>query len=166
MLSENFFAVSDPADRNIAFYTLTPAGLNVRIWEPPLEIGDLLFEPVAIEGYADWLAIADRANDRIYILNAVSREFFYIPGVSKPRDLIWSSFGDLFILTEDGEVFDYSIDFGTRNYANKHSGALFTGMNNIWSFFHSAYGDINWMDIGASRIFKAIILRARTFRAF
>ena len=161
MFSENFFAVSDPADRNIAFYTLTPAGLNVRIWEPPLEIGDLLFEPVAIEGFADWLAIADRANDRIYILNAVSREFFFIPGVSKPRDLIWSSFGDLFILTEDGEVFDYTIDFGTHNYANKHSGALFTGMNNIWSFFHSAYGDINWMDIGASRIFKAIMIPSR-----
>lgn len=161
MFSENFFAVADPADRNIAFYTLTPSGLNARMWEPPLEIGDLLFEPVAIEGFADWLAIADRANDRIYILNVVSREFFYIPGVSKPRDLIWSSFGDLFILTEDGDVFDYSIDFGTHNYANRHSGALFSGMNNIWSFFHSAYGDINWMDIGASRIFKAIMIPSR-----
>ena len=161
IISENFFAVSDPADRNIAFYNLTPSGLKMQIWEPPLEIGDLLFEPVAIEGYADWLAIADRANDRIYLLNAISREFFDIQGVSKPRDLIWTSFGDLFVLTENGEVFDYTIDFGTRTYVNRHGGALREGMENIWSFFHSAYGDINWMDIGASRIFKAIMIPSR-----
>ena len=161
IISENFFAVSDPADRNIAFYNLTPSGLKMQIWEPPLEIGDLLFEPIAIEGYADWLAIADRANDRIYLLNAISREFFDIQGVSKPRDLIWTSFGDLFVLTENGEVFDYTIDFGTRTYVNRHGGALREGMENIWSFFHSAYGDINWMDIGASRIFKAIMIPSR-----
>ena len=161
IISENFFAVSDPADRNIAFYNLTPSGLKMQTWQPPLEIGDLLFEPVAVEGYADWLAIADRGNDRIYLLNVISREFFDIQGVSKPRDLIWSSFGDLFVLTEDGEVFDFTIDFGTRTYVNKHSGALYSGMQNIWSFFHSAYGDINWMDIGASRIFKAIMIPSR-----
>ena len=34
-------------------------------------------------------------------------------------------------------------------------------MENIWSFFHSTYGDINWMDIGASRIFKAIMIPSR-----
>ncbi|MBQ7197060.1 MAG: hypothetical protein IJS40_06585 [Synergistaceae bacterium] len=160
MISENLFAVADPAERNIAFYTFMP-DLRMRTWRPPLGIGDLLFEPVAIEGYADWLAVADRANDRIYILNAISREFFDIRGISKPRDLIWTSFGDLFVLTENGEIFDYTIDFGTRTYANKHSGALYSGMENIWSFFHSAYGDINWIDIGASRIFKAIMIPSR-----
>ena len=161
MISENFFAVSDPADRNIAFYNLTPSGLSMRTWTPPLGIGDLLFEPVAIEGYADWLAVADRANDRIYILNVISREYFDIRGVSKPRDLIWSSFGDLFVLTEDGDILDFTIDFGTRTYANRHGGALYSGIKNIWSFFHSPYGDINWMDIGASKIFKAVMIPSR-----
>ena len=161
IISENFFAVADPADRNIAFYNLSPSGLRMRTWEPPEEIGDLLFEPVAIEGYADWLAIADRANDRIYLLNAISREFFDIQGVPKPRDLIWTSFGDLFVLTENGEIFDFTIDFGTRTYVNKYNGALRDGMENIWTFFHSTYGDINWMDIGASRIFKAIMIPSR-----
>ncbi|MBQ7559209.1 MAG: hypothetical protein IJT20_03075 [Synergistaceae bacterium] len=161
ILAENFFAVADPADRNIAFYVVTPSRLSVRTWEPPLGIGDLLFEPVAVEGYADWLAIADRANDRIYLLNSVSHEYFDIRGVSKPRDLIWTSFGNLFVLTEDGDIYDFTIDFGTRTYANRHSGALYSGLKNIWSFFHSAYGDINWMDIGASRIFKAVMIPSR-----
>ena len=161
MISENLFAVADPADRNIAFYSFTSSGLSMRTWTPPLGIGDLLFEPVAIEGYADWLAVADRANDRIYLLNVMSREYFDIRGISKPRDLIWTSFGDLFVLTENGEIFDYTIDFGTRTYANRHSGALYSGMENIWSLFYSPYGDINWMDIGASRIFKAIMIPAR-----
>lgn len=161
ILAENFFAVADPADRNIAFYVITPSGLSVRTWEPPLGVGDLLFEPVAVEGYADWLAIADRANDRIYLLNAVSHEYFDIRGISKPRDLIWTSFGNLFVLTEDGDIFDFTIDFGTRTYANRHSGPLYSGLKNIWSFFHSAYGDINWMDIGASRIFKAVMIPSR-----
>ena len=161
MISENLFAVSDPADRNIAFYSLMPSGLRMRTWSPELGIGDLLFEPVALEGYADWLAVADRANGRIYILNAISREYFVIRGISKPRDLIWSQFGDLFCLTEDGEIFNFTIDFGTRSYANKNSGALFSGMENIWSLFHSAYGNINWMDIGASRIYKAVMIPAR-----
>ena len=161
IISENLFAVSDPADRNIAFYSLSPSGLVMRTWAPELKIGDLLFEPVALEGFADWLAVADRANDRIYILNAMTREYFDIRGVSKPRDLIWSSFGDLFVLTEDGEIFDFTIDFGTGSYANKHAGALFSGMENIWSLFHSAYGDINWMDIGASRIYKAVMIPSR-----
>ncbi|MDY6399207.1 MAG: hypothetical protein SPL10_01260 [Synergistales bacterium] len=161
ILAENFFAVADPADRNIAFYVITPSGLSVRTWEPPLGVGDLLFEPVAVEGYADWLAIADRANDRIYLLNAVSHEYFDIRGISKPRDLIWTSFGNLFVLTEDGDIFDFTIDFGTRTYANRHSGPLYSGLKNIWSFFHSAYGDINCMDIGASRIFKAVMIPSR-----
>ncbi|MBQ6775766.1 MAG: hypothetical protein IJP53_04835 [Synergistaceae bacterium] len=161
IIAENFFAVADPADRNVAFYSLLPSGLRVRTWEPPLGVGDLLFEPVAIEGFADWLAVADRANNRIYILNAMSREYFDIRGISKPRDLIWSQFGDLLVLTEDGDVYDFTIDFGTRTYANRHSGPLLSGMENIWSFFHSAYGDVNWMDIGASRIYKSIMIPSR-----
>ncbi|MBQ7151570.1 MAG: hypothetical protein IJR94_04870 [Synergistaceae bacterium] len=160
-IAENLFAVADPAERNISFYDIMPSGVSVRTWTPPLVEPDLLFEPVAIEAYADWLAVADRANDRIYILNTVSREYFEIRGVSKPRDLSWSSFGELFILTEDGDIFNYLVDFGTRTTANRHDGALYSGLENIWSFFHSAEGDINWIDVGASRIFKASMIPSR-----
>ena len=161
LISENFFAVADPADRNIAFYGANSSGLVVRTWTPPLGAGDLLFEPVAIEAYADWLAVADRANDRIYILNVMNMEYFDIRGISKPRDLLWSSFGELFVLTEDGDIYNFIIDFGTRSYANRNAGALYSGLENIWTLFHSPDGDINWLDVGASRIFKSFMIPSR-----
>ena len=161
IIAENLFAVADPADRNIGFYYMSNNGLMLRRWSPPLGAGDLLFEPVAVEGYADWLAVADRANDRIYIINAINHEYFDIRGVSKPRDLLWSTTGELFVLTEEGSIYDFSIDFGTRTYANRYGSALYSGMSNIWSLFHSPEGDISWIEIGASRIYKTVMIPSR-----
>ena len=161
VITENLFAVSDPADRNVAFYYNGNNGLMVRKWAPPLGAGDLLFEPVAVEGYADWLAVADRANDRIYIVNIISHEYFDIKGVPLPRDLAWSSTGELFVLSENGSVYNFMIDFGTRTYANRNSGPLYENMENAWSFFHSPEGDVCWIETGASRIYKAITMPSR-----
>ena len=160
-IAENFFAVSDPADRNVAFYNLRNSEILMRRWQPPLGAGDLLFEPVAVESYADWLAVADRANNRIYIVNIINQEYFMIRGISKPRDLLWSSFGELFVLNEDGEIYNFVIDFGTRSYANKYSSAMYKDMENIWSFYHSPEGDVNWIDMSASRIYKSAIIPSR-----
>ena len=161
LITANLFAVADPAERNIAFYYNGNNGLMVRKWAPPLGIGDLLFEPVAVESYADWLAVADRANDRVYIVNIISHEYFDIKGVPQPRDLSWSPTGELFVLNDKGEVYDFIIDFGTRTYANRNRGPLYEKMENIWSFYHSPEGDVNWMEIGASRIYKAVMMPSR-----
>ena len=160
LISANQFALADPVERCITFYEMQRFDPIMR-WFPPEMSGDLLFEPIAIERYADWLAIADRANSRIYILNITSREFFTINSVQLPRDLIWSSLGELFILNEDGEIYDFVIDFGTRSYANRNSSALYSGLNNIWSFFHSPYGDIICLDIGASMLYKSLMIPSR-----
>ena len=160
LISENEFAFADPVERNITFYNRQTMNVIMR-WYPEEQPGDLLFEPVAIERYADWLAIADRANSRIYVLNMMSREYFTINSVQLPRDLIWSSMGELFVLNENGEIYDFVIDFGTRTYANRNSAALYSGLNNIWSFFHSPEGDITCLDIGASMIYKAHMIPSR-----
>ena len=161
IIAENLFAVSDPAERNIAFYSTARGDIRVRYWRPPLMDGDFLFEPVAIECYADWLAIADRMNDRIYLLNVISHEYFDIRGISKPRDLIWSGTGELFVLNDEGKVYDYIVDFGTRTYANRSAGAWREGIRNAWTFFKSSEGDISWLDMSVSRIYKAIMMPAR-----
>ena len=161
IITANLFAVADPAERNVAFYYEGNNGLMVRRWAPPLGEGDLLFEPVAVEAYADWLAVADRANDRIYIVNVISQEYFDIKGVPLPRDLAWSATGELFVLTEKGTVYDFMIDFGTRTYANRNGGPLYENMDNIWTFYHSPEGDVTWMEIGASRIYKAVMMPSR-----
>ena len=161
MIANNFFALANPAERYVAFYNFNASLPLVRKWSPPLRQGDLLFEPVAIEAFADWLAIADMANNRIYILNIISREYFEIRGVSKPRDLCWSNLGELFVLTDEGAIYDFMIDFGTRSYANRNSGALYDNMHNIWTFFKSPEGDVNFMDTGASKIYKAVMIPSR-----
>ena len=161
IITANLFAVSDPAERCVAFYYNGNNGLMLRKWAPPLGAGDLLFEPIALESYADWLAVADRANDRIYIMNIINQEYFDIKGVPLPRDLLWSTTGELFVLSENGSIYDFMIDFGTRTYANRNSGPLYEGMDNIWSFFHSPEGDISWLEIGASRIYKTIMMPSR-----
>lgn len=163
VIAENLFAVSDPAERNVAFYSTARGNddIRVRYWRPPLVDGDFLFEPVAIESYADWLAVADRMNDRVYLVNVISHEYFDIRGVIKPRDLIWSGTGELFVLTDDGNVYDYIVDFGTRTYANRNAGAWREGIRNAWTFFKSAEGDISWLDMSVSRIYKSIMMPAR-----
>ena len=161
MIAENLFAVSDPAERNIAFYSTARGDIRVRYWRPELRDGDFLFEPVAVESYADWLAVADRMNDRVYLLNVISHEYFYIRNIRKPRDLIWSGTGELFVLTDEGNIYDYIIDFGTRTYANRNQGAWREGLRNAWTFFKSAEGDISWLDMSVSRIYKSIMMPAR-----
>lgn len=161
LITENLFAVADPADRCVAFYYNGNNGLMVRRWAPPLGAGDLLFEPIAVEAYADWLAVADRANDRIYIVNIINHDYFDIKGIPLPRDLLWSTTGELFVLSEKGSIYDFMIDFGTRTYANRSSGPLYENMENIWSFFHSPEGDISWIEIGGSRIYKTVMMPSR-----
>ncbi len=161
MIAANLFAVSDPAERNIAFYSTARGDVRVRYWRPPLRDGDFLFEPVAVESYADWLAVADRMNDRIYLVNVISHEYFVINGIIKPRDLAWSGTGELYVITDEGNIFDFIIDFGTRTYANRYAGAWREGVKNAWSFFKSPEGDISWLDMSASRIYKSIMMPDR-----
>lgn len=161
MIAHNFFVIANPAERCVSFYNLNSSTPLVRKWSPPLRNGDFLFEPVAVEAFADWLAVADMANNRIYILNIISHEFFDIRSVPKPRDLCWSSLGELFVLTDDNSVYDFMIDFGTRTYANRNSGALYDDMHDVWTFFKSPEGDVNFMDAGASRIYKAVMMPSR-----
>ena len=153
MLSSRYFAVSDPAQRNIVFYRTSDLE-PTYIWSPPDNPNELLFEPVALERYADWLAIADRANGRVYVFNITSHEYFVIRDLYKPRDLLWSPLGELFVLTEDGGIKDFIIDFGTRTFAenNLNQPEQWDNLEGIWAFFHSPNGELRCMDIGASGI--------------
>ena len=161
IIVEILFAVADPAERNIAFYSINGGDVRVRYWQPPLMEGDFLFEPVSVESYADWLAEADRMNDRIYILNVISHEYFDIRGVPKPRDIIWSGTGELFVITDEGKIWNFIIDFGTRTYANRNAGALYEDRKNSWSFFRSPDGNISWLDMSVSRIYRSVMTPAR-----
>ena len=156
MLSSRYFAISDPAQRNIVFYRTSDLEPSY-IWSPKDNPDELLFEPVAIERYAEWLAIADRANNRVYMLNISTHESFAINNIPRPRDLLWSPLGELFVLTESGSIKDFIIDFGTRSFAenNLNQPEKWDDLKGIWALFHSPTGELRCMEIGASGVVNA-----------
>ena len=147
------FAVADPVERCITFYdrvTLAP----LSRWTPPER--EMLFEPVAVEQYADWLAVADRGNGRVYVLNAANRRDFFSVDVPMARDLLWSPLGELFVLTEKGEIFCVVVDFSERKM--ERTEPLQSGLQDIWALFSSREGNLYCLDVGASRLVKAVML--------
>ena len=78
----------------------------------------MLFEPVGISRYANWMAVADRGNGRVYLLDAVGRREFFFAETPMLRDVAWSPLGELFVLSEKGELFRAGLDFGRKEVRN------------------------------------------------
>ena len=152
-LSEAEFAVADPIARSIDFYDRESLR-HLASWSPPE--GDMLFEPVGISRYANWLAVADRGNGRVYLLDAVSRREFFLAEVSMPRDVAWSPLGELFVLSEKGELFRVGLDFGRKEVRSFNR--LRADLQDAWALFPSPWGDLYCLDVSASRLFKATML--------
>ena len=160
-VSAGEFAVADPVARSVAFYSRE--GLQrLASWAPPdpLEGSELLFEPVALDRYADWLAVADRGNGRVYVLNSVNRRDFFFADVPAARDVLWSPLGELFVLTERGESYCLGVDFGERRIAA--TPPLWSGLEDVWALFPSPEGDLCCLDVGASRLRRATMLPSQT----
>ncbi|MCL2009118.1 MAG: hypothetical protein FWG71_01050 [Synergistaceae bacterium] len=163
MISETEFVVADSVAREIAFYSLTampgapvdgtpPAG-QTGAWSPPDDV-EALFEPVASSAYGQWLAVADRGGGRIFFLNLGNRREFFSAEISRPRDVAWSTLGELLVINEDGDLFKVSVDFrdGRAEAVNK----LESGLTDGWALFGSPDGDVYCMDISGSSLWKAV----------
>ncbi len=181
-LSERIFAVSDPINRSIVFYDYNSYDLErspelIAEWTPPED--EFLFEPVGLSRYADWLAIADRANGKVYVLNSVSRgRNFFTVNIPAVRDVLWSTLGELFALNERGEIFRMGVDFGNRSVlnadkpawpdsdSNSNSNSVLKSdseLENIWAMFLSNNGDFYCVDIGCSKLYKASMIPPSEF---
>jgi hypothetical protein len=159
VLSSGEFAAADPAAREVVFYSFATFARQGE-WAPPedgsggeAEIpGAPLFEPVALAAYGPWLAVADRGGERIFFVDAVGRrEFFSVP-VPRPRDVVWSAFGELFVIGEGGDLYRLPVDFRSRRVET--ADVMTAGIENGWTLFSSPAGDVYCMDIGASRLWK------------
>jgi hypothetical protein len=114
----------------------------------------MLFEPVALSPYGPWLAIADRGNGKIYFLNAVNKRDFFSVELPRPRDLVWSVLGELFVISEEGTLFKINVDFRDRR-ADAPDVAE-RDIQGGWTLFNSAEGDIYCLDIAASKLWKCL----------
>ncbi|MDR1376685.1 MAG: hypothetical protein LBJ22_04165 [Synergistaceae bacterium] len=152
------FAVADPVAREIAFYSLVNF-TKTGSWSPeglPLEglENDSLFEPVAVAAYGPWAAVADRGGDRVFFLNAVNGRDFFSVAVPRPRDVAWSAIGELFAISEDGNLFRVLVDF--RDQRTESTDLVESGIANGWTLFPSSGGDLYCLNIGASKLWKAV----------
>ena len=116
----------------------------------------MLFEPVGISRYANWMAVADRGNGRVYLLDAVSRREFFFAEVPMPRDVAWSPLGELFVLSEKGEIFRAKLDLGKKEVRSLDR--LKEDLQDAWALFPSPRGDLYCLDVSASRLSKATML--------
>ena len=150
ILSSEEFVVADPVAREIVFYSFTPFA-RTDFWVPPEDV--LLFEPVAVAAYGPWLAAADRGNGKIFIINSKNGQSFCSFDLPYPRDVCWSALGELFVITEKGELFRVAVDFLTPQA--EPANLVANGIENGWTLFNSPQGDLYCMDSTASKLWKA-----------
>ncbi len=154
-ISSSEFVTADPVNRSLSFFAfLNKETVFNGFWAPPAE--KMLFEPVGLASYGEWLAVADRNNEKVYFLNLINRKEFFAVDVPMPRDVAWSSFGEIFIVSETGAVFSAPVDFGKRQAGKPSVSGMF--FENAWSIFFSPYDGLNCVDISGSKLCKAIML--------
>ena len=104
-VDSTLFAVADRTGQAVRFYGYPSLGETAE-WKPVDDgTADKLFEPVAIATYGPFIAIADRTNERVYIVDTYTlteRQRFDVP---LPRDLQWGIEGDLYVLSENGTLY-------------------------------------------------------------
>ena len=165
-LSEGEFAVSDPIERCVAFYSRfdldgTGGEENKKAvplfkWTPP-DAG-MLFEPVALDRYAQWLAVADRGSGRVYVLSLPvgMAGGFFSEEVGPVRDVMWSPMGELFALTENGDVFRLDVDFAERTITKGEP--VWSGLDGAWALFPAGSGNMYCMTVSGSKLYRAEML--------
>ena len=154
-LSAGEFAIADPVARETGIYSFATFERTGQ-WSPPEDEEAMLFEPVALSSYGNWLAVADRGNEKIFFLNLLNWREFFSTEVPRPRDIVWSSLGELFVINEEGELFRALVDFRDRRVDAVD--LMESGLENGWALFKTAQGDLYCMDIAASQIWKAVLI--------
>ena len=79
--------------------------------------------------------------------------------VLMPRDIAWSSLGELFVLSEKGELFRAGLDLGRKEVQSLDR--LKTDLQDAWALFPSSRGDLYCLDVSASRLSKATMLPSK-----
>lgn len=108
-VDSTLIAVADRTGEAVRFYGFPSLGETAE-WRPADSgTADKLFEPVALATYGPFIAIADRGNGRVYIVDSYTlseRGRFDVP---VPRDLAWGNQGDLYVLSENGTLYSKQI---------------------------------------------------------
>ena len=105
LVDSTLMAVADRTGQAVRFYGMPSLGETAQ-WNPePGQGGDNLFEPVALAAFGPYLAVADRSNGVVYVLDTGTISQVDRIEIESPRDLQWGNQGELYVLSENGTVY-------------------------------------------------------------
>lgn len=135
-VDSTLFAVADRTGQAVRLYGLPSLGETAE-WRPAGE-GEKMFEPVALAADGPLLAIADRGNGRLYIVDAYTLSERHQIDVPTPRDVDWGQQGELYILSENGTLYAYFLS------ADKEEKPvpLAQGLTDAWSLAWTTKGPV------------------------
>ncbi len=138
ILDSTLLAVADRTGQAVRFYGMPSLG-EMAAWRPDDSAeSEKLFEPVALAAFGPFLAVADRGNGRVYLLDVYTLSVRSRIDISAPRDVDWGNQGELYILSEEGALAVYT-PFASGSADIR---PLVDGLENAWSFVWSGEGPV------------------------
>lgn len=129
LATENTLVVSSTAERRVAFFSLPELQLVKEISFIGLEKP---FEPTALSIYGDWIAVADRNNEKVHVCSLRDENINFSFQSDAPRDLEWSRFGEIFIVHETGKVSRHLLSLPEKEMIQED---IVFSASNPWSLF-------------------------------
>lgn len=138
LIDSTFMSVADRTGGAVRFYGLPSMGETAE-WRPD-DSGttEKMFEPVALASYGPYLAVADRGNGRIFVLDIYTLSVLDSFAVEAPRDVEWGNQGELYILSENGSLYS-RFPIGPKAKGLK---SVSNGMANAWSMVWTNRGPV------------------------
>ncbi|MDR1510351.1 MAG: hypothetical protein LBS53_12020 [Synergistaceae bacterium] len=104
-IDATFFAAADRKGGAIRFFETSSLKQSTE-WRPQ-DAGSSgkLFEPVAVSSYGSLIAVADRGNGEVFVLDSYTLSVLDTFALETPRDLEWGPRGELYVLNERGELY-------------------------------------------------------------
>ncbi|MDR1471549.1 MAG: hypothetical protein LBS75_03410 [Synergistaceae bacterium] len=135
-IDSTYFAVADRIGGRVRFYGMPSMG-ETAVWHPA-DAGGKLFEPVATASYGPLLAVADRGNERVYVLDSYTLSVLDRIDVEMPRDLEWGNQGELYIVSENGTLYSHF----PSGIASPDLKPVSAGMKDAWSMTWTGKGPV------------------------
>lgn len=125
-VDSSLLAIADQRGQSLMFYSMPNFEKTIE-WIPA-DITEKLFEPVALASFGPYLAVADRGNQRVYVIDAVTLSERRRFSVEEPRDLMWGVDGDLWVLSENGDIYSKNVITNTEDDLKR----VAQGMTDAW----------------------------------
>ena len=125
-ISSSLIAAADRTGQAVRFYSLETMR-EEGSWSPETE-RKRLFEPVALAAFGPLLAVVDRGNSMVTVLDSYTLRERKNVEVPLARDLVWGDQGELYVLTETGELY---VVFPTAG--DEEPRVVLEGLQNAWS---------------------------------